>query len=452
MQKSIYIKKASKHIRKAILHVHDHFVPHERNNHKPHFLSHRALAGYSVLLILIKVMLIVAPIALPSSSLFSSAITVDNIINLTNQTRINLGLTELTTSPILNVAAYNKAQDMLLNQYFAHTSPTGLTPWEFIKKAGYNYTYAGENLAVHFVTTESVSDGWMASPTHKANIVSPNYKEIGVGVINGDYEGYPTTFVVQMFGAPLVKTESVKLASTTPVPAPVPLAEEVSQAEPVKSIAVNVTPVPVPDPIIKTEPQPAPILEENIPVVEQLTEVIKEDVVIVSSPVTINDQSLKVKWSETAYDVSIEIFNARAVSLQLGTDVVPLDFNPDTGLWSGSIPYSGNTASANGDLLSAIATAQDGSLISKSLVWVAPQVAIQDLYNFQTGNDKFVKFLGIFTIHNLDDKVTAFYFYFMLILVAALMINVLVRIRIQHFSIIGHSLVVIALALILAIV
>lgn len=455
MAKPTTINTASKYLKKVVLNLHDHFIPHERNNHRPHFLSHRALVGYSVLLILIKILVIVAPIALPSSSLFSSAITVDNIISLTNQTRINLGLSELKKSNVLDIAAANKAQDMLLNQYFAHTSPAGLSPWDFIKKAGYNYTYAGENLAVHFVSAESVQDGWMASPSHRANIVNTNYTEIGIGVVNGDFEGYPTTFVVQMFATPLVKQpESVKVATVTTTPTTTVTTQPTALTGQVES-AVESNPLPesikevVPELVMEKNAQSpespflAPVSTDNTEVVNSL---------LALSPVNINEDSLLVKWTNTGYDVSIEIFNAQAVSLQLGSQVTPLQFNTEQGLWWGSVSYDSQVANRSGELLSAIATAQDGNIVTKSLVWVAPQVATQNLYNFQTGSDKFVKFLGFFTVHNLDDKVTQFYFYFMILLAAALLINIFVKIKIQHLSVISHALIVIILSIVLVVV
>src|SRR3989338_5912161 len=195
-------RRLKKHLRVAGHHAKDHFIPHRGNNHHPHILRHRVLLGYSVILILLKVISIIGPIALPSSSLYSSAITAENIIDLTNQTRKNLNLPELKESSYLTKAAAAKAADMLKNQYFAHTSPSGVTPWDWVRGAGYDYRYGGENLAVHFEEAEDVEAGWLASASHRANIVNQNYTEIGVGVANGFFEGAPTTFVVQMFGAP----------------------------------------------------------------------------------------------------------------------------------------------------------------------------------------------------------------------------------------------------------
>jgi hypothetical protein len=91
---------------------------------------------------------------------------------------------------------------MAANGYFAHVSPTGKTPWYWLQQVGYRYSFAGENLAVDFDDSKAVEDAWMASPTHHANIVKPQYTRVGYGVASGTYEGKQTTFVVQLFATP----------------------------------------------------------------------------------------------------------------------------------------------------------------------------------------------------------------------------------------------------------
>lgn len=192
----------------------DGFIPHAGNNYQPQALAHRALIGYSLVLVALKLVVLLAPLALPSSSLYSSAITTQNIFNLTNQARVNLSLSELKYNSVLEKAAQQKAEDMLAKQYFAHTSPQGITPWSWFEKAGYKYRHAGENLAVHFYEAEDVQAAWLASPTHRANIVSDKYSEIGVGVATGNFEGSNATFVVQMFGTPRPSTTATEIAPT----------------------------------------------------------------------------------------------------------------------------------------------------------------------------------------------------------------------------------------------
>lgn len=132
--------------------------------------------------------------------------TSSTILNLTNNSRSINNLKSLSENEALKKAAYNKAQDMFKNQYFEHTSPQGKTPWEFINNSGYDYAYAGENLAIDFDNIESTHTAWMGSPAHKANILNPNYSEIGVASVSGLYNGKTTTITVEMFGASMFDT------------------------------------------------------------------------------------------------------------------------------------------------------------------------------------------------------------------------------------------------------
>ncbi len=135
---------------------------------------------------------------------FTSSIQANDVVTQTNQQRAQAGLSALTTNPSLIAAATSKGQDMCAKQYWAHISPAGSTPWVFMKGAGYKYSVAGENLARDFADTGSMVNAWMASPTHKANIVNAKYKEIGVAVVNCNLLGSDTAVVVQMFGSQYV--------------------------------------------------------------------------------------------------------------------------------------------------------------------------------------------------------------------------------------------------------
>lgn len=128
------------------------------------------------------------------------ALAPTDLILLANTSRSKEGLANLTSNDRLTKAAYNKANDMLEHDYFAHTSPDGKTPWDFIKAAGYNYAYAGENLAIGYTNASELHQAWMNSPTHRENILNGNFREIGLAVVSGEYEGSQTTVVVQMFG------------------------------------------------------------------------------------------------------------------------------------------------------------------------------------------------------------------------------------------------------------
>lgn len=172
------------------------FIPTKHNNYKPYLLRKIALVGYSVLLVFVNSFGGIFGI----NQVEASNITPSNIIALTNQERAASGLNTLNVDSRLSAAALAKANNMFEEQYWDHFGPNGETPWQFIRAEGYNYVYAGENLAKGFQTAEGVHEAWMASPTHAANIMSANYKDIGVAVVQGVLLGKQTTLVVQMFG------------------------------------------------------------------------------------------------------------------------------------------------------------------------------------------------------------------------------------------------------------
>lgn len=124
------------------------------------------------------------------------------VIKLVNQSRTAAGVGELKENELLSKAADDKAKDMIANDYFAHNSPSGITPWYWIENSGYNYKYAGENLAMDFFSAEKQQAAWMASAKHKKNILNSNYREVGVAVRQGVISGHISTITVQMFGSP----------------------------------------------------------------------------------------------------------------------------------------------------------------------------------------------------------------------------------------------------------
>ena len=134
---------------------------------------------------------------------FASDINSDNILKLINQERTIRGIPTLKTNDELNQAASLKSKDMINRSYFDHYA-FGLTPWDFIKNSGYDYLYAGENLAMDFNTSEGTVKAWMNSPAHRDNILNPDFTETGIGVVKGEYTekgfGHSTTMISNMFG------------------------------------------------------------------------------------------------------------------------------------------------------------------------------------------------------------------------------------------------------------
>jgi hypothetical protein len=172
----------------------------------------------------------------------ASAITPTSVIDLMNQDRISQGLAPLIINPALSQAADEKARDMVNNGYFAHTSPAGLTPWYFIRKSGYDYHFAGENLAIRFVEAEDQEKAWMASPTHRENILSPKYQDVGVAVATTQQENKTVIVTVEEFGL---------LAGAPLPPALLTKVQGVSVKEEVTPLAVKVVDVATVTPIVQ---------------------------------------------------------------------------------------------------------------------------------------------------------------------------------------------------------
>lgn len=164
-------------------------------------MRHEALLLYAVFLFLLQFSLHYLAVRFPGVLGFASNIFVADIIDRTNAKRLENGLVPLRVDGDLTEAAEKKAQDMFSKDYWAHVSPDGVRPWSFITELGYDYVYAGENLAKDFQNSSDVLAAWLASPSHRANLLSARYEDIGVAVVNGNLGGFETTLVVQMFGA-----------------------------------------------------------------------------------------------------------------------------------------------------------------------------------------------------------------------------------------------------------
>lgn len=125
----------------------------------------------------------------------------ETVVNLTNNARALNGLATLSRNQLLDAVAEERAKDMLEKQYFAHTSPTGEQASDVAQKVGYRYKIIAENIASGmFLTNQKIIDGWMQSPGHRKNILSPEVREIGVSVIKGRMNSQDTWISVQIFG------------------------------------------------------------------------------------------------------------------------------------------------------------------------------------------------------------------------------------------------------------
>ena len=101
-------------------------------------------------------------------------------------------------STLAKVAAAH-SKDMASHSYFSHYSRKGTSPFQRIRKAGYRYSSAGENIAAGFGSPASVVKAWLKSPGHCKNVMNRSYDELGVGFAEGGYYG---NYWTQDFGNP----------------------------------------------------------------------------------------------------------------------------------------------------------------------------------------------------------------------------------------------------------
>lgn len=124
-----------------------------------------------------------------TSTSISTAL-VQRILDLVNVERNKQNLPFLTWNGKLTAAAQSHADDMQSHSYFNHVTPEGLTPTDRMKAAGYVHPtcncswkiFYGENIAHGQTSPEEVMKDWMGSPEHRANILSPDFKDLGVGI------------------------------------------------------------------------------------------------------------------------------------------------------------------------------------------------------------------------------------------------------------------------------
>ena len=107
----------------------------------------------------------------------------DEVVALVNEERWNNGqLPPLKRQALLDLSAQVHSNNMAERDFFAHCDPdTGEQPWERMTDVGYSWNFAGENIAAGYGSAASVMEGWMNSSGHRANILSTDFREIGVG-------------------------------------------------------------------------------------------------------------------------------------------------------------------------------------------------------------------------------------------------------------------------------
>lgn len=243
--------------------IHHLLFPRESNNHRSKVLHHDSLFFIVALFVFLGSTVGVVQNNYPQVLGISSNITAQDLLAFTNQKRQENGLGPLTLNAKLSQAAEQKASHMFANDYWAHVAPDGTTPWYFIKSAGYEYLYAGENLARGFTTASAVVDAWMNSPTHRENMLSANYDDVGFAIQTGTLTGSETILVVQELGrqygssGQVATAETVQALEPTPVSqqgGPTPIVVAVTSVTPTQAILPTATPTLTPSPTPTVQP------------------------------------------------------------------------------------------------------------------------------------------------------------------------------------------------------
>lgn len=264
----------------------DYFIPYSGNNHTPFILRTKSLAVITILAVFLKFSLVAyLYFVFPHSGKADEAM-VAKILALVNQERQTASLKPLTLNPVLSNSALTKANDMVEKDYFAHTSPDGRKPWDFIDRSRYAYSIVGENLAMNFTSAESAHKALVNSPSHKHNLLNDRYQDVGLAIVNGEIGGKTTNILVQMFSVKVAlepakdvvpvavaKPETPKAASPSPAK-PAPASQPVQTVTPAKPAAPKIaeasTPASQKDPsvakaqAVAASPPSAPLKTEKI--------------------------------------------------------------------------------------------------------------------------------------------------------------------------------------------
>ena len=200
-------KRSAQQLKRHAKHV---LVPHKGNQYQPHLIRKTGL----IIVLTIIFTLQFAPYVPGRLAVLgeSTDMTSQVLLDATNQQRLSQQLEPLELDRRLTAAATAKANDMLANQYWSHTSPDGTTPWYWLREQNYRYSYAGENLGRGFTDPEAIVTAWMNSPEHRKNMLSPDYTDVGFAVVTGQLEGEETSVIVALYARPLRQAGSATQA------------------------------------------------------------------------------------------------------------------------------------------------------------------------------------------------------------------------------------------------
>jgi len=388
----------------------DYFIPSDTNDNRPKILRPKQLTIIAILLIILKVSLIGYLFSVYQGTAEMSETTISQLLILTNESRVASGALPVELNPILNQAAQSKAEDMLINNYFSHTSPDGRKPWNFVNRSAYPYLLVGENLGMNFIAASDVHAALMASPSHQKNLLNPKYTDVGLAVVNGELNGENTNILVEIFAYKKEATETIAITPTAPG-------------------ADTFTAVVVDSEVLTVEDKPE-VIAEIIPLLTAGTETPNSEPV--SSPTT---EIIVASETETKVDVLAQV---QGVMMPvLSTMQLPVE-EPNNTLQTinnvnengvGLVPIPVSTTEIRPELIET--PVED--LLSVEELPAEPII-------IDTNSSPEISRAGMIL------KVSKLlYVFFLVFLIISLLINIFVRITVQHKSVIMQTVLLIIL-------
>ncbi len=432
-------------------HLKHFFIPHEGNNYHPHILHTKRAVFYSAFFLGLKAMVFLFAMLIPSVVFVMPDVLAgeeNKLLTLTNNLRIQKGLSTLSPMVPLHVSSDLKATDMADLHYFSHTSPNGYGLAHFLSVAGYNYDAAGENLAMGFSSAEEIFSSWVKSPTHYANLIDPDFKEFGVSMESGLYNDLATVYVAQHFGSPKVVTpkpfpESLeKTTLETAVVAPT--------AQPKKSV---VPPVKKPVVVTPVAPQtaPPPVPVAKAPVTPEATVALvpaptpKLVPVFHAEPVPVQahfiSEASSAQWKEvgdqTFLSADAQITgDVQSAVVSIGSYSFPLSKNTDDGLYHGGLLVSEPVNNFFKPIVepSLQIVGVDGQHINSVLIWKQIKVV---------SPSPLEKYTRAKSLPGIPEHIFTFsngvYLFFIVFFSIALILSIVIEIRRQHHHIIAQT-------------
>ncbi|MCX6743898.1 MAG: CAP domain-containing protein [Candidatus Parcubacteria bacterium] len=403
----------------------DLFIPHRLNSYQPHILHPKRLLFHGTAAVLIKVFVLVSLLVLPASGWLTPDVMTEQsqeIISLTNQLRQNSKLEPLTESAALNQAAYNKVQDMIIGQYFSHLSPSKQSLADWLKSVNYPYAVAGENLAMGFSSAKQVVAAWQKSKTHNANLLDPDFKEIGVAMTSNTYKKHDTTMVAQYFGTQKIVVSQALKENVVPA---------VTQ---LKTVSISNSNFVLPS---KSSVQGVKIETDNV--------------LIDNTPPTIDLMKTKIYLNQPLgqKDKVIQVIaylssDAVVASANFGNYYVELQKDAQANVWFGNLIIPAQDAEAIFDpVVLASLTAWDaaGNTITSDIDWanietIKPSLIKQYL---------FIKNSSSWGVKTLVGASKVYFSLLLIIGIIALFLNIFIEIKKQHSHIILSTLCLITL-------